>query len=302
MKRPRIGSAVVLMPSGFTLANLACGMLAIIAAFNADFALAGSWVVWGAVLDTIDGRVARATATGSRFGEELDSLVDIISFGVAPAMIMYMAVLKDEKLGWLWSFVFIAAAAIRLARFNVEQAGKRKSHFYGLPSPAAGITLASYYWFSQTTLYTESWVGTLPWQQTMRIVMVVLAVLMMSTVQYPAVPAVGYKTLGGIIGTAVVIGSLIGALFFHEQFFFPASVAYVMYGVLKTAISGLLDRRLALDSGPDDELELANDVPAEEGTPDLQIARTPLGGVRRRRRRRRRGGGGQGGGSRPTPA
>ncbi len=293
MRRPRIGQVVVLMPSGFTLANLACGMLAIISAFQVDFAAAGMWVVYGAVLDTIDGRVARATATGSRFGEELDSLVDLISFGVAPAMIMYTAVLKDEKLGWLWAFIFIAAAAIRLAKFNVEQAGRKKTHFYGLPSPAAGITLATYYWFSQTTLYTESWVGTLPWQQTMRIVMVILAVLMMSNVQYPAVPAVGYRTMRGIVGTLVVVGSLIGALFFPKQFFFPASVLYVSYGVLKTAISGLLDRRLYTPETPGAAIEVVG-VPGDlESDIDVQVARSAVG--KRRRRRRRRGGGGAGG-------
>jgi CDP-diacylglycerol--serine O-phosphatidyltransferase len=284
------------MPNGFTMANLCLGMLAIIFAFAGDYTRAGSFVVIGGVMDALDGRIARATHSGTRFGEELDSLVDIVSFGVAPAMIMYAALLRDEKLSWLWPFIFIAAAAIRLAKFNVEQAGRRKTHFYGLPSPAAGMTLATYYPFSQTDLYTQSWVATLPWQQSMRVVMVVLAVLMMSNVQYPAVPTVGLRTLRGIVGTLVVAGTLVGVVFFPQEFFFPALLAYVAYGLLKTAVVGLLDMRLAnapraLSTQPDHERAIV----AGDSAPDGE---SPSGGRKRRRRRRRSrgdGGGGAGG-------
>lgn len=296
MKRPNIANVVVLMPNGFTMANLCLGMLAIIFAFAGDYTRAGSFVVIGGVMDALDGRIARATHSGTRFGEELDSLVDIVSFGVAPAMIMYAALLRDEKLSWLWPFIFIAAAAIRLAKFNVEQAGRRKTHFYGLPSPAAGMTLATYYPFSQTDLYTQSWVATLPWQQSMRVVMVVLAVLMMSNVQYPAVPTVGLRTLRGIVGTLVVAGTLVGVVFFPQEFFFPALLAYVAYGLLKTAVVGLLDMRLAnapraLSTQPDHERAIV----AGDSAPDGE---SPSGGRKRRRRRRRSrgdGGGGAGG-------
>ena len=111
----------------------------------------------GGVADALDGRVARATGTGSRFGEELDSLVDAISFGLAPAMIMYFAVLNTRTAGTgCFVFIFTSCAVMRLARFNVEQAGRKKTHFHGLPSPAAGMTLATYYWFSQTPLYNQT--------------------------------------------------------------------------------------------------------------------------------------------------
>src|SRR5687768_3505765 len=138
--------AVLLMPSGFTVANLFFGVWAIVSASHGEFDRAGLYVVLGGVCDILDGRVARATRTGSRFGEELDSLVDVITFGTAPALIMYFAVLNQGGGDWLWAFGFIACAAIRLARFNVESAGKAKTHFSGLPSPAAGATLATYYW------------------------------------------------------------------------------------------------------------------------------------------------------------
>jgi CDP-diacylglycerol--serine O-phosphatidyltransferase len=294
------------MPSGFTLLNLCLGMLAIIYAFESDFQNAGLCVVLGGVCDALDGRVARATGSGSRFGEELDSLADIVTFGVAPAMIMYSAVLKHERFSWLWPFIFIAAAAVRLARFNVEQAGLKKNYFYGLPSPAAGMTLATYYWFSQTTLYTESWVSRLPWEDTMRVVMFALAVLMMSNVQYPAVPAVGFRSIRGLLGTLLVVGTLAGVVFFPRQFFFPALVAYVAYGLLKTIVVGLLDRRLAGARSRTVAALALSGVPAadslESEAPGRPPPRTSQGQIKRRRRRRRgRGEGGSGNDSKGNP-
>src|SRR5215467_5191272 len=152
-RRPRkvVRRAVVLMPNGLTLFNLFCGVYAIILAIRGEFSAAPAFIVLGGICDGFDGRVARATGTGSRFGEELDSLVDAISFGLAPAMIIYFSVLQQEGGAlWLLVFIFTACAVIRLARFNVTQAGTKKTHFVGLPSPAAGCTLATYYWFSQS--------------------------------------------------------------------------------------------------------------------------------------------------------
>jgi CDP-diacylglycerol--serine O-phosphatidyltransferase len=135
--------AVILFPSGLTLLNLFFGIYAIITASRGDFRMAGIWVVWGGIMDALDGRVARAANAGTEFGEELDSLVDAISFGLAPAMIMYFAVLRRDGWDWIFVFLFAACAVMRLARFNIEQAGTSKTYFQGLPSPAAGITLAA---------------------------------------------------------------------------------------------------------------------------------------------------------------
>src|SRR5438045_9152787 len=98
--RPRRG--VIILPNGFTLASLFFGIFAIVAASRSEFDTAGLYVVFGGLCDALDGRVARATGTGSRFGSELDSLVDAITFGLAPAMIMYFAVLNRN--GWDWMF------------------------------------------------------------------------------------------------------------------------------------------------------------------------------------------------------
>ncbi|HEX4468312.1 MAG TPA: CDP-alcohol phosphatidyltransferase family protein, partial [Gemmatimonadaceae bacterium] len=116
MRRPTIRRAVVQLPNGFTLFNLFCGIFAIVLASRQDFAKAVLFVFLGGIADALDGRVARATGSGSRMGEELDSLVDAISFGFAPAMIMYFAVFNTENWEWLFVFIFTACAVVRLAR------------------------------------------------------------------------------------------------------------------------------------------------------------------------------------------
>src|SRR3954466_4377519 len=102
-RRPGVRRVVVLMPNGLTLFNLFCGIYAIILAFRGSFATAPGFIVLGGIADFLDGRVARATGTGSRFGEELDSLVDAISFGFAPALLMYLALQREVNHGnWEW--------------------------------------------------------------------------------------------------------------------------------------------------------------------------------------------------------
>jgi CDP-diacylglycerol--serine O-phosphatidyltransferase len=239
--RPRRG--VIILPNGFTLASLFFGMFAIVAASRGEFDTAGLYVVFGGVCDALDGRVARATGTGSRFGSELDSLVDAITFGLAPALIMYFAVLNRGGWDWIFAFLFTACAVIRLARFNVEQAGRAKKYFHGLPSPVAGMTLATYYWFSQTSLYNQTILGDLNWTTGLRGLMMLLAFLMISNVSYPAVPTVGFRKVSEILGTLVVVATFIGVLFLRKEFYFPALICYVLYGLAKTVIFGLLDRR-----------------------------------------------------------
>src|SRR6185295_17577046 len=224
--RRGVRRAVVLMPNGLTLFNLFCGIYAIVLAIRGDIASAPTFIVLGGIADVLDGRVARATGTGSRFGEELDSLVDAISFGLAPALIMYLELPNRGTLEWLLTFIFTACAVMRLARFNVEQAGRKKTHFHGLPSPAAGLTLASYYWFSQTPLYNQTVIlftdsktlSDLPWPTILRGLMAVLAALMLSDVPYPTVPSVGFKNLRQIIGTFVVAGCVTLLFVRREEF------------------------------------------------------------------------------------
>ena len=279
-ERDRPRRAVIILPNGFTLASLFFGIFAIVAASRSEFDTAGLYVVFGGLCDALDGRVARATGTGSRFGSELDSLVDAITFGLAPAMIMYFAVLNRNGWDWIFSFIFCACAVIRLARFNVEQAGRAKKYFHGLPSPAAGMTLATYYWFSQTPLYNQTVLGDLNWTTGLRGIMLVLAFLMISNVSYPAVPSVGFRKISEILGTLAVIATFIGVLFLRKEFYFPALICYVLYGLAKTVLFGLIDRRPKGDSPVIDDEE-----------PLLLTAAgvvEPIGDAPRRHRRRRR--------------
>ncbi|MEO8578746.1 MAG: CDP-diacylglycerol--serine O-phosphatidyltransferase [Gemmatimonadales bacterium] len=291
-ERPR-NRGVIILPNGFTLASLFFGMFAIVAASRSEFDTAGLYIVFGGVCDALDGRVARATGTGSRFGSELDSLVDAITFGLAPALIMYFAVLTRNGWDWIFAFLFTACAVIRLARFNVEQAGRAKKYFHGLPSPVAGMTLATYYWFSQTSLYNETIVGDLNWTTGLRGLMMLLAFLMISNVSYPAVPTVGFKKISEILGTLVVVATFIGVLFLRKEFYFPALICYVLYGLAKTVIFGLLDRRPRGDSpviDDDDEEEPLLLTTASIAETASEEARQRS--HRRRRRRRPPGHGG----------
>jgi len=274
----------VVLPNGLTLANLFCGVFAIVNASRGQFDTAGLLIVLGGIADALDGRVARATGAGSRFGSELDSLVDVISFGLAPAMIMYFAVLNHEGWDWIIVFLYVACAAIRLARFNVEQAGRAKRYFHGLPSPAAGLTLATYYWFSQTPLYNETLLGDLPWHFWMRFLMLALSFLMISNVSYPAVPTVGYRKLNEILGTLVVTAAVLGIILLQKQFYFPGLVAYVLYGVGKTVFFGLIGRR------PRGDLPVISDDDEDEEDlleSDAMVV-TDIGHAQRQRRRKRR--------------
>ena len=136
---------IYILPNLFTLAALFGGFYAIVMAMNGRFEQAAIGVFCAMVLDSLDGRVARMTNTQSTFGEQMDSLSDMVSFGAAPALVMYEWALKDlGKLGWLAAFVYCASAALRLARFNTNIAVVDKRFFQGLPSPAAAATARRY--------------------------------------------------------------------------------------------------------------------------------------------------------------
>jgi CDP-diacylglycerol--serine O-phosphatidyltransferase len=141
--KPRRG--IYLLPNAFTTAALFCGFYAIVMAMSMRFEHSALAIFVAMVLDSLDGRVARMTNTQSEFGAQYDSLSDMISFGAAPALVMYVWALKDMgKLGWLVSFIYCACAALRLARFNTNIAVVDKRYFQGLPSPAAAALVAGF--------------------------------------------------------------------------------------------------------------------------------------------------------------
>jgi CDP-diacylglycerol--serine O-phosphatidyltransferase len=257
--------AVILFPSGLTLGNLFFGIFAIIAASRGQFVQAGVFVLLGGACDALDGQVARATNAGTQFGEELDSLVDAITFGLAPGLIMYFAVLNRDNWDWISVFLFSACAVMRLARFNIEQAGTAKTYFQGLPSPAAGITLASYYWFSQSWLYNYGAIADLPWHVLLRFLMAALAFLMISNIPYPVFPRTGFRSLRAIAATFMLVGSIALLATKRLEFFFPFALCYVAWGPIRWVFSGMFERRQPtipydLSEGEEDEEDEVDDA------------------------------------------
>jgi CDP-diacylglycerol---serine O-phosphatidyltransferase len=147
--RPRPHRGIYLLPNSFTLAALFCGFYAIVQAMNLQFEHAAIAIFCSMILDGMDGRVARMTNTQSAFGEQFDSLADMVSFGVAPALVIYEFSLKGlGKWGWLGAFIYVAGAAMRLARFNTNIKVVDKRFFQGMPSPAAGALIAGFVWLA----------------------------------------------------------------------------------------------------------------------------------------------------------
>ena len=146
---------IYVLPNLFTLAALFGGFYAIVMAMNDRFEMAAIGVFCAMVLDSLDGRVARMTNTQSAFGEQMDSLADMVSFGAAPALISYEWALKGiGRWGWMAAFVYCSCAALRLARFNVNTAVVDRRFFQGLPSPAAAALVMGFIWLMNDMGYS----------------------------------------------------------------------------------------------------------------------------------------------------
>ena len=172
---------IYLLPNLFTTAGLFAGFYAIVAATKNHFDAAAIAVYVAMIMDSLDGRIARMTNTQSDFGKEYDSLSDMVAFGLAPALVMYeWALLGLGKLGWLAAFIYTAGAALRLARFNVQQAVVNKRYFQGLASPAAAGVLGGMVWVGDDYGLRESTgIATL-----VAVMTVAVALLMVSNIRY----------------------------------------------------------------------------------------------------------------------
>jgi len=249
---------VIVVPSLFTLFNLFFGIWAMVLATRGEFYRAAWFIVYAGILDILDGRVARISGTGTRFGAELDSLVDIVSFGVAPAFLMYqIEFVSGGPAAWIFCYFYVMAAAIRLARFNVTQAGRAKTYFIGLPSPAAGMTLATYYPFTQTALYTS--LRGLPWHLVLTFLMIGLTILMVSNVHYATLPRAGFRTARGLLGLALIVVILVFGIWKHDVFLFPLGIGYMFYGVGRAILLGFFKA-----PAEDEEAEIAGPIVIDE--------------------------------------
>ena len=242
-RRSGMRRAIIILPGAFTSGNLLFGMWAVVEAARGNYTRAAYFVVVAGIMDVLDGRVARMSRTGTAFGAEMDSLVDAISFGVAPALLVFFHTFsKGGEFAWLLCFLYVLAAVVRLARFNIEQAGHAKSQFFGLPSPAAGMTVATYWPFIQTSFFQHHIAGLVPLPTLLAVLMVVCALLMVSHVPYPVWPRVGLRSWQGLLGTAFSLGVIAAMIYVPQYFYFPFGIAYIAFGLARAVYFGFLDR------------------------------------------------------------
>src|SRR5688500_11283126 len=183
--RQRFRRGAYVLPSLFTIGNLFCGYACIVYAMRGEFSTAAPFIGFAMVLDMLDGRIARMTGTASDFGIELDSLADVVSFGMAPAILSFAWGLQPlGRIGWAAGFLFVAAAALRLARFNIQTGTQDKRYFVGMPSPAAAAVPAATVFAFPFELQTTS--EALP----VLAMVIVPALLMVSTIRFRSLKAV----------------------------------------------------------------------------------------------------------------
>jgi CDP-diacylglycerol--serine O-phosphatidyltransferase len=184
-RRQRLRRGAYLLPSMLTMANMFCGYACVVYAMRGEFTTAAPFIGFAIVLDMLDGRIARLTGTTSPFGLEFDSLADVISFGMAPAILAFTWGMEPlGRLGWAAGFLFVAAAAMRLARFNIQTAATDKRYFAGMPSPAAAaVPAATVFALAQPDFYPQ---GLETYREALPVLAMVLvpAFLMVSTIRF----------------------------------------------------------------------------------------------------------------------
>lgn len=148
-RKDKFKRGIYILPNAFTSLNLFCGFISLVSAIDGRYEYAGFAILIAVIFDSLDGKVARATNTTSEFGIQYDSLADLISFGLAPSMLMYLWILKPMgRIGWLAAFLYTTCGALRLARFNTMAEETPSAHFLGLPIPAAAMMIAATILFS----------------------------------------------------------------------------------------------------------------------------------------------------------
>jgi len=224
---------IYILPNLLTMTGMFLGFNAIVAAVNGRFKTAAWAILFAGVFDALDGWVARMTKTTSRFGVELDSLSDLVSFGVAPAVLMYAWALKPfGRWGWVGAFLFAACGALRLARFNVQMGGSEKRYFTGLPIPG-GAGVAS----SSVIFYTDV-LGGRPERSYLALVMVyVLAVLMISTIRFHSLKELNVSDRRPFWMLLVALVILAAAALNPPVMLFVFSLAYVLWALVEYVLT-----------------------------------------------------------------
>lgn len=222
------GRGIYLLPNLCTTASLFFGFMSIVKSLGGEFTKAAWMILVAGIFDLLDGRIARLTNTGSRFGVEYDSLVDLTSFGLAPGIMMYLWTLKSfGKLGWLIAFLYFACGALRLARFNVQQNNIESKYFQGLPIPMAAYTLATYVIFNFHYLEGHSQYNLIGLSLT-----ICVALLMVSTVRYWSGKIFTLSRIDSFFALVALIVVIFVVALYPETIMFAMVLSYIVIGIL----------------------------------------------------------------------
>lgn len=235
--KPRRG--IYLLPNLFTTAALFAGFYAIVASINGKFIHAAVAIYIAMLLDGLDGRVARLTNTQSAFGAQYDSLADMISFGLAPALVMYQwALVGMAKLGWLAAFVYTAGAALRLARFNTQIGIADKRYFQGLASPSAAAIVAGWVWVGEDYGLSGAAVHTVA-----LVVTIAAGLLMVSNIRYYSFKGIDLRGRVPFVATLLIVLAIVFITIDPPRVLFGFFALYALSGPVLTLVQ--LRRRRA---------------------------------------------------------
>jgi CDP-diacylglycerol--serine O-phosphatidyltransferase len=231
---------IYILPNLFTTGSLFAGFYGMVSGVNGDYRTAAIWILVSAVFDGLDGKVARATGTTSKFGVEYDSLADLVAFGVAPGLLMYFWALRPfGRLGWLAAFLFVVCGALRLARFNVQVDTVESKRFVGLPIPAAASMVSATVLF----FYHMGWPSSYK-RLVILILIYLLAFLMVSNVKYYSFkdPEMIKRQPFGFLVLAVLLLIIIAAE--PAMMMFILFVGYILSGPIAFLVTWPRRRRL----------------------------------------------------------
>ena len=241
-KEQRTRRGIYLLPNMITTAGLFAGFYAIVAAMNGRFEPAAVAIFVAMIMDGIDGRVARLTKTQSEFGIQYDSLCDLVCFGLAPSLVMYewslqtMVSVGWAKLGWLAAFIYTAAAALRLARFNAQVDTAEKAYFRGLPSPSAAGVMAGLVWAATDTGFQGNELVYLAF-----VITIAMGLLMVSNIRYFSFKEINFKHRVSFVALLLVVLAYVFASIDSPKVLFSGFLIYTISGIVFTLV--LIRRR-----------------------------------------------------------
>lgn len=236
--RPKKG--VYILPNTLTLCGMFCGFFAILSAVNENYLYAAWAIVIANIFDGLDGWIARLTNTTTRFGIELDSLSDLVAFGVAPSVMIYKwSLVPFGRLGWAAAFLFVACGALRLARFNIQTGTPGSKAFKGMPIPGAATVLASIVIF-----YYEFYNSPPDKNIFFPIITILLSLLMVSTVRYHGLKEIDFRERKPF-WVLIVFVMVLFILFVHPSTaIFIFAMVYLFWGIIENMVLFLRKRRL----------------------------------------------------------